>query len=136
MNPELHWEVSTVLSCKDTISFIGTHLDHLQNETNRIMQVRQINKVFSSNTYPTILAGDLNAEPESETINILEEIWTASYNKDNLQPTYPSNNPLKKIDYVMFYPKNRWRVLKTEVIQDPVASDHCAYLVTLELLIK
>ena len=48
--------------------------------------------------------------------------------------TFPSDNPQVKIDYVMYYPENRWRVLKTEVIQDTVASDHCAYLVTIELL--
>jgi len=132
--PRAALEITTVTSSQDTISFIGTHLDHLDSETNRIMQAKQINKMFSSNPYPTILAGDLNAEPGSETINILEELWTGSYLKDNPQPTFPSDNPSKKIDYIMFYPKNRWKILKTEVIQDSIASDHCAYLVTLELL--
>ena len=82
------------------------------------------------------MVGDLNAVPGSTPINILEEMWSASYDKMNPAPTYPSVNPSKKIDYVMFYPKNSWRVLKTEVIQDSIASDHCAYLVTLELLQK
>lgn len=132
--PRAALEITTVLAFKDTISFIGTHLDHLENETNRIMQAKQINKIFSSNSYPTILAGDLNAEPGSTPINILEEIWTASYTKDRLTYTFPSDNPVKKIDYVMFYPENRWKVLQTKVIQDTVASDHCAYLVILELL--
>nr|WP_211211987.1 endonuclease/exonuclease/phosphatase family protein [Flexithrix dorotheae] len=134
--PRAALEITTVLPSKDTISFIGTHLDHLKDETNRIMQSKHLNAVFSSNSHPTILAGDLNAEPNSETIKILENTWTASYKMDQLAYTYPSENPVKKIDYVMFYPKNRWKVLKTEVIQDPIASDHCAYLVTLELLEK
>ena len=132
--PRAALEIITVLPSKDTIAFVGTHLDHLDNETNRIMQARQLNKVFSSNPYPTILAGDLNAEPKSDTMNILEEIWVGSYDKKNPQPTFPSNNPSIKIDYVLFYPKHRWKVLKTEVIQDSIASDHCAYLVTLQLL--
>jgi hypothetical protein len=34
----------------------------------------------------------------------------------------------------MFYPKDRWKIIKTEVIQDSIASDHCAYLVTIELI--
>jgi len=34
----------------------------------------------------------------------------------------------------MLYPKTKWKVLKTEVIQDSIASDHCAYLVTIELI--
>lgn len=132
--PRAALEITTVLPSNDTVSFIGTHLDHQKNEANRIMQAKHINKVFSSNPYPTILAGDLNAEPDSKTIAILSKVWSASYPKNNPQPTYPSDKPIKKIDYIMFYPKHRWKVLKTEVIQDSIASDHCAYLVTLELL--
>jgi endonuclease/exonuclease/phosphatase family metal-dependent hydrolase len=132
--PRAALEVITVLPSKDTIAFIGTHLDHLNDETNRIMQAKKINTSFLSNKYPTILAGDLNAEPDSETIKILEKKWTGAYDKDNPEPTYSSENPSKKIDYVMFYPKKRWKVLETKVIQDTIASDHCAYLVTLQLL--
>ena len=58
--PRAALEITTVLPSKDTISFIGTHLDHLKLDTNKIMQAKAINKVFLSNTYPTILAGDLN----------------------------------------------------------------------------
>ncbi len=132
--PRAALEITTIIKSNDTISFIGTHLDHLNDNRDRVAQVNKINEVFSKNKYPTILAGDLNAEPNSLPINILEAIWTASYDKDNIEYTYSSENPTKKIDYVMFYPKNRWRVLETNVIQDTIASDHCAYLVTLELL--
>ena len=61
-------------------------------------------------------------------------MWAASYNKQNPEPTFPSVNPTKKIDYVMFYPTNMWKVHEIEVIQDSIASDHCAYLVIIELL--
>ena len=132
--PRAALEIITVLRSGDTIAFIGTHLDHLSDEKDRVAQVRKINEVLSLNQYPTILAGDLNALPGSRPIKILEEMWSASYNKKNPNPTYPSKNPTKKIDYVMFYPKNSWKVLHTEVIQDPIASDHCAYLVTIELI--
>jgi len=132
--PRAALEITTTLTSKDTISFIGTHLDHLNDEKDRVAQVKKINEVFAKNKFPTILAGDLNAEPNSTPINILEEIWTASYDKENVEYTYPSDDPIKKIDYVMFYPKNRWRVLETKVIADTIASDHCAYLVVLELL--
>ena len=91
---------------------------------------------FRPISIPTILAGDLNAVPGSTPINILEGIWTPSYDKEMPKPTYPSKEPQKKIDYVMFFPQNRWKVLETKVIPDPIASDHCAYLVTLELLDK
>ena len=132
--PRAALEITTVLPSGDTISFIGTHLDHLQDETDKVAQAKKINQVFSQNKYPTILAGDLNDIPGSKTIDILEAYWTAAYNRETPQPTFPSNNPTKKIDYVMFYPKDSWQVLATEVIQDSIASDHCAYLVTLKLL--
>ena len=126
--------ITTILSGGDTISFIGTHLDHLRDEKDRISQAKKINEVFSKNKYPSILAGDLNAVPGSNTMNIFEEIWMGSYDKKNPQPTIPSDGPTKKIDYVMFLPENRWKVLDKKVICDAIASDHCAYLVTLELL--
>jgi len=132
--PRAALEVTTVLPSTDTISFIGTHLDHLKLEDNKIMQANKIIEAFKHNKYPSILAGDLNAEPGSNTINILESVWTPAYNKENPEPTYSSSNPIKKIDYVMFYPKHKWHVLKTETICDIIASDHCAYLVTLQLL--
>lgn len=132
--PRAALEVVAAITAKDTIAFIGTHLDHLRDEKDRVAQVKKINEVFSMNKYPTIMAGDLNATPGSTPINILEEMWTVSYDKENMKFTFPSSNPTRKIDYVMYYPKNRWRVLETTVIQDEVASDHCAYLVVLELL--
>lgn len=132
--PRAALEITTVLPSKDTISFVGTHLDHLKEDDNRIMQVKKIKNVFRNNKYPTILAGDLNATPGSTPMNILELFWEATYNKNNPQPTYSSENPTKKIDYILFYPKHRWKVISTKTICDTIASDHCAYLATLQLL--
>lgn len=132
--PRAALEITSVLPSGDTIAIIGTHLDHLKDETDRVAQAKQINNIFKSNTIPTLLVGDLNDVPNSTPITILEKFWTGSYNKVAPKPTFPSDNPSIKIDYVMYYPKNRWKVIKTEVIRDIIASDHCAYLVTLELL--
>jgi endonuclease/exonuclease/phosphatase family metal-dependent hydrolase len=131
--PRAALEIVTVLPSGDTIAFVGSHFAH-EGEEGRVLQAKKVNEIFSQNRYPTILAGDLNAIPGSEPINILEKVWTPSYNKENPGYTFPSDNPSKKIDYVMFYPGIRWKVLETKIIQDTIASDHCAYLVTLELL--
>ncbi len=132
--PRAALEVITVLNSTDTIAFVGTHLDHLKDEKDRLAQARKINEVFSSNKYPTILAGDLNAQPGSAPIKVLQKLWTASFDRNNPKPTFPSDRPRVKIDYVMFLPEQRWKVIESKVIQDSIASDHCAYLVTLELL--
>ena len=132
--PRAALEVTSVLPSGDTIAFIGTHLDHLRDETDRLKQVKEINRVFRNNILPTILAGDLNGQPGSQAITILEEMWQPCYDPISPAPTFPSDNPAVKIDYVMFYPKNRWEIIDTKVIQDKIASDHCAYLVTLKLI--
>jgi len=132
--PRAALEVVTVLPSGDTIAFIGTHLDHIADDNDRILQVGHINEEFAGVGYPAILAGDLNAEPGSVPIGILEEIWGSAYDRERPAPTYPSGNPVKKIDYVMFRPAGSWRVISSEVIQDSVASDHCAYFVVMELL--
>ena len=131
--PRAALEVTAVLKSGDTISFIGTHLDHLKTDVDRVSQAKAINKTFSKNKYPTILSGDLNDVPTSKTINILESFWQSSYNKTDTKFTFPSENPDKKIDYVLFYPKKKWKVIAKETICDSIASDHCGYLVTLKL---
>ena len=132
--PRAALEITTILKSGDTIAFIGTHLDHLKTDNDRVLQAKKVNEVFSKNKYPTILSGDLNAKPNSTTINILEDYWVSSYRKKGYKKTFPSNNPIQKIDYVMYAPSNRWKVISRETICDKIASDHCAYLVTLELL--
>jgi len=132
--PRTALEGVVVLPSGDTIVIVGTHLDHLENETDRISQALKINEYWKGSPYPTILAGDLNDVPGSNTINIFEALWSATYNKNSPEPTYPSTKPIKKIDYVMTYPEARWKLIRSEVICDTIASDHCGYLVELELL--
>jgi endonuclease/exonuclease/phosphatase family metal-dependent hydrolase len=126
-------EIVSVLPSGDTIAFVGTHLDYKEVETDRMNQVKKINQVFSKNKYPTILAGDLNSQPESNPMKVLLEKWGTSYDKNNPLKTWPSDNPRDTIDYIMFSPKKRWKVISKEVIDNSVASDHRAYVVTLEL---
>jgi endonuclease/exonuclease/phosphatase family metal-dependent hydrolase len=132
--PRAALAITTKLPSGDTITFIGTHLDHLKDETDRLAQAKALNQIFRNHPHPMILAGDLNDVPQSQPMDVLESFWTASYHGEAVAPTYPSDGPSKKIDYVMFYPKQRWQVLERRVICDEIASDHCGYLVTLVLL--
>jgi endonuclease/exonuclease/phosphatase family metal-dependent hydrolase len=132
--PRAAAEITVVITSGDTIRFIGTHLDHLKDSKDRMMQVEEINKKLVDIPYPAILVGDLNDIPESKPITILESKWGAAYKDTKLEYTFPSDAPRAKIDYVMYTPKNRWKVLEAETICDEIASDHCAYLVVLELV--
>ncbi len=130
--PRAAAEVNVVLKSGDTIRFVGTHLDHERDPTNRLIQAKELNRIFTTDDRPAVLSGDLNAEPEKAAMKELFTQWTRSF-KENI-PTYPSDDPAKKIDYILFRPAHRWRVLETQVIDEKIASDHCPVLVVLELL--
>ena len=115
------------------IAFVATHLDNA-SAVDRAAQARTINEEFGKGTMPRLLAGDFNATPESEAIAILKESWTPSDGLD-APPTFPSHKPEIKIDYVFFAPRECWAVLETSTIRDDMASDHFAFLTTLQLIV-
>lgn len=130
--PRSALEANVILPSGDTVRFIGTHLDHTRDETDRINQAKELIRRFNRDGRPSILAGDLNARPRSAPMNILLEEWTRSFAKDD--PTFPASNPRSKIDYILFRPADRWRVLETRVIDEQIASDHRPVLTIFELL--
>ncbi len=129
--PRSALEARVVLLSGDTIAFVGTHFDHA-GEVDRINQAARVREILADIDLPVLLAGDLNASPESRTMEILFSDLKPS-DKD-IAPTIPSDGPRVKIDYILYGPPERWRVLESRVICDSVASDHCALLSVLELL--
>ncbi len=132
--PRVALEAVVDLPSGQAISFVATHLDNASAE-DRAAQARVLNHEFGKGPFPRLLAGDFNATPESETITILKEAWMPSDGLD-APPTFPSNKPEIKIDYVFFAPQDRWVVKETRVIENTVASDHFALLATLELRVN
>jgi len=131
--PRAALEVHIQLPARRKLVFVGTHLDHLRDQKNRIMQASRIKELYEDYDLPIILAGDLNAVPGSDPINLLSQEW--SYvGQANPKPTFPSVRPRMKIDYIMYKPKYRWRVIEIRVIDEKVASDHCPVFAVLELL--
>lgn len=100
--------------------FVGTHLCH-QSETTRVDQAQHLNALFAEDRqYPVILAGDLNARPDSEPITILKTTgWM------------DATAPKSVIDYILIRSQDQWEVIDTVVVDDKVASDHPAVLVEL-----
>lgn len=131
--PRVLIAVSTEINHQE-IQIINTHFDHKKNEGIRRKQADFVNQLFCNDGLPKILIGDLNALPSSTTILSLKKNWLLSDNKDTPSTTYPSDNPSKKIDYIMMYPKNKWKILASTVINTGKISDHLAYFVTLQLL--
>lgn len=93
-----------------TSMFVATHLCHLSAK-NRAAQTAKLAELFGPTKLPVILAGDLNALPDSAPVARLEG-WT---------------NPLedsRTIDYVLFRTQDGWRSLTGRKLAEPVASDH------------
>jgi endonuclease/exonuclease/phosphatase family metal-dependent hydrolase len=118
---------------KESFWFLNTHFDHRPKESTRLESAKFIaDFVKEHGDTPMILTGDFNAKPESETIKELEKTWTRT-NKEPL-PTVPVEKPTHQIDYIFVKPANRFRIIKTEVLPEAVASDHRAIWAEVELL--
>lgn len=113
--------------------FLATHLDTA--EADRLLAVQRVRELVKERPegWPMVLAGDLNAAPGSATMNALLADWTSAA-LDQPLLTFPAATPTRQIDFVLFRPANRWKVVEAKVIEEGVASDHRPLLVILELL--
>ena len=48
--------------------------------------------------------------------------------------TIPVSKPTRQIDYIMIRPKKSWRVIRSKVLDEAVASDHRAIFAEIELV--
>jgi endonuclease/exonuclease/phosphatase family metal-dependent hydrolase len=114
------------------IEFTSTHLDQSRDPESRLAQARYLNeRLVREDGQATILAGDLNARPDTDVIGLLEEHWTNPRAADPA-PVTPTGRPRSRVDYVLVRPVSSWRVVESSIVDDSVASDHRPVLVVLE----
>ncbi|MCZ6856605.1 MAG: endonuclease/exonuclease/phosphatase family protein [Gemmatimonadetes bacterium] len=103
------------------IFFVGIHL--YRSAAERLAQARRIVEIFDDESRPVILAGDFNSAPDSDVLQLLSETWTIpDKGPDNL--TFPSVDPRREIDFIMFRPSGAFEVVAIDVIDEPLVSDH------------
>lgn len=110
-----------IVELKDLV--IGcTHFSLIEED--RLSSAYIVSNAFKAYSKPVLLAGDLNATPESPVIENIENYWLILTNKSS--PTSPSNNPTKCIDYILGLKANSkiFETKRTLVEQEPVTSDH------------
>lgn len=111
------------------VRICGTHLDHTDDDTDRVAQAEALVAALSSTGTETLLVGDLNSEPGSRPLSVFEGAgWRPS--DPTLTPTYPSSAPTLKIDWVLLAPEATSRVSAVEILDEPLASDHAPVLAT------
>lgn len=115
----------------NTIQFVGTHLDHLEKDTDRVMQAKAIAKELGDSEYPTLIVGDLNDGPNSRTLQIFKSKFTKPDDPEASQNTWPANKPKVCLDHILFNKPKQWEVLDYEVLCENYASDHCIVVATL-----
>jgi endonuclease/exonuclease/phosphatase family metal-dependent hydrolase len=115
----------------NTIQFVATHLDHQKNNTDRVMQAKALVEKLKDSPYPTILTGDLNAEPKDESIKLLLAEFTKPNIPNAYLPTYPSDNPKITIDHILYNMPQNWKVTDYRVLCENYATDHCVVMPTL-----
>lgn len=122
--------------------FLSTHLEHRSVPTRlaQIMTVDQwVQEHYKNSPKPVFLCGDLNSLPESDVLDYLGRNWTVLTPPD---PTIPSWEPKKCIDYILVYNNpaaSRVKVRKAKVLRTASsgdlssASDHLPVLLKLTI---
>jgi len=145
--PRAALELQCLLAEGRPFTFIATHLDHQDNEADRLLQVRKLLELFTARTLksPAVLAGDLNAPLDSPALKELTAFWQPTTPPDAAPPTFPATGPKDRIDHLLLQPNAGWKVLRNATGTDIfpgnsawkaallAASDHVPILAEVEL---
>lgn len=106
------------------VRFVSTHFQH-NVEADRVAEAEAVNRYLAveSEKIPTILAGDINATPDSEPMKVLLSKWMNAIDTA-AAPTVPSKDPKSRIDYILYRQPDPFEVVETKVIPEVMASDH------------
>jgi endonuclease/exonuclease/phosphatase family metal-dependent hydrolase len=115
---------ATVPTERGELLIITTHLSAcLECAEERASQVQELLEFWKGRPR-TVIAGDLNATPEEEAVRALVDngfVDSPTSTMQGLVPTYPSQRPRKRIDYILF--TRDVSSLETGVLRS-TASDH------------
>lgn len=120
---------------EEGLIFLVTHLEYRADDRERMASAEMINSLIAKyGNQRALLAGDLNAVPDSRVMREFARMWTPATaatpaNRDASDSasqlfTFPSSQPTKQIDYILYRPADRWEVVEVRVLEEPVASDH------------
>ena len=129
--PRLLAVATVTLPDGSAYQFGCTHME-AYNAESRVLQAAEIGRIAGSTKLRFIVAGDFNAEEDSEVIQLIDEHFTRTCN--NCPDTFDEEGHQGTLDYVVFHPKEAFVVVSHNVIQNKTASDHMP--VVAELSVK
>jgi endonuclease/exonuclease/phosphatase family metal-dependent hydrolase len=115
--------VTTIPTPMGHVVFCAVHLDHRRPEEDRLASIEAIHARLKESGRMTIVAGDFNATPQSETYKRMvaggfSDAWERIGVGDGF--TIPSENPRSRIDYVFY----RGLTARSATVLNSNASDH------------
>ncbi len=111
------------------LMFTGIHFYRTEQE--RMAQARRLLDLLDAEEPPVILAGDFNSTPGSPVMDLIDETFVVP-DKGADRFTFPSDDPRREIDFIVYRPASRFTVVESRVIDEPIASDHRPLLLVVE----
>jgi endonuclease/exonuclease/phosphatase family metal-dependent hydrolase len=103
------------------IIFVSIHLYRTAEQ--KLAQAQKLVEMYANETRPVILAGDFNSTPETPVMDLLKQYWYVP-DKGEDHFTFSSDDPRREIDYLIYRPGERFEVVESRVIDEPLVSDH------------
>ena len=131
--PQQRAAISATVTLADGTGVLGTsvHLQHRdENTPTRLDELHALLAALPTGG-PSVLAGDLNAEPGGREIDLLAGAgWSSAVDLvgDPAALTFPSDDPRIRIDWVL---GQGMQPTRAGVLTDPRSSDHLPVVVTL-----
>jgi endonuclease/exonuclease/phosphatase family metal-dependent hydrolase len=112
------------------LQFTSTHFDQA-SAADRLAQATYLNELLIRDDVPGILAGDMNARPDTDVMKLFQPWWTEVPPVDPAPTTAPPR-PALRGDHLLFRPVESWRPIESRFIDETLASDHRPLMVVLE----
>lgn len=104
-----------------------THLDYRGDPSVRVAQVADTRRIMAGDHARKVLLGDFNAEPDAPE---LAPLWRELRDAEPGAPTFPAQDPVKRIDYVAV---SAGVTVRASAVPDTLASDHRPIVADLSL---
>ncbi len=122
--PRIALAVEVRLPGGDSLMLVNVHFDWVRDDTFRFAQAIRLAEFLDDLTMPFVLMGDFNDTPRSCTLALLRQGKLEAKKPADDSFTFSSTRPDREIDFIFAAPVSSWKVLSTQVLDEPVASDH------------
>ncbi len=117
---------AVVAAGEGELVFFATHFDYHSDDGERLASAEMLGRLVREREgRPVIVAGDLNALPDSRVIERVGGFLSDTCpREDPANWTYPADAPARRIDYILHSHHPSTSVLSSRVLPESVASDH------------